>query len=85
MIKSLLDSLKNMNSKVFKIVNYGFGISFLFCLVGILLLLTYNTYPSSYDFYIGGLILFRTGISFIATFLCCGIVFNQLKKQNENK
>lgn len=79
MIKNLWNSLKNMSNQVFKIVNYGFGISFSFCLIGILLLLVYNTYPSSYDFYQGGLILFKTGISFIATFLACGIVFDKLQ------
>ena len=78
MMKSLLNCLKNMNNKIFKIVNYGLCFSFSFCLIGILSVLIYNTYPSSYDFYQGGLILFKTGISFIATFLCCGIVFNKL-------
>ncbi len=81
MIKNLWSSLKNMSTKVFKIVNCGFGISFTFCFIGILLLLVYNTYPSSYDFYQGGLILFKTGISFIATFLACGIVFDKINNE----
>lgn len=80
MLKNLFSCLSNMNSKIFKIVNFGFGFSFFVCLIGILFLLTYNTYPTSYDFYQGGLILFKTGISFIAIFLCCGIAFNKLKK-----
>ena len=81
MIKNLLECLVNMDSKTFRIVNFGFGLSFLVCLIGILFVLTYNTYPTSYDFYQGGLILFRTGISFIASFLSCGIVFDKLSKE----
>ena len=81
MLKVLIESFKNMSIPVFKIVNYGLEFSFSICLAGILLLLFYNTYPSSYDFFQGGLILFKTVISFVATCLCCGIVFDKLKKE----
>ncbi len=82
MFNDLFKSLVNMNSKTFRIVNFGIGLSFFICLIGILFVLTYNTYPTSYDFYQGGLILFKTGISFIASFLCCGIVFDKLSNES---
>lgn len=80
MIKKLLGELKEVDNSIMKIMNYGFLFSFAVSILGALLLLTYNTYCVSYDIYQGGLILIKTGLTFVAQFLACGFVVDKWNK-----
>ncbi len=80
MIKKVLKELKEMDTSIMKVINNGFIFSFAIGVLGMLLLLTYNTYSVSYDIYQGGMILVRTGFIFAAQFLGCGFVVDKLNK-----
>ncbi len=79
-MKKILSEIKQINKKVIKIINYGFTFCFAVSIIGLLLMLTYNTYSVSYDFFKAGIILIRTSILFAAQFVACGFIMDRLKK-----
>lgn len=81
MIKNILKELGGIDEKVMKVINKGLMVSFFIALMGILLLLTYNTYSVNYDFFEGGFILVKTGLAFGAQFIGCGLGINQIIKE----
>ncbi len=80
MIKKVLIELKELDNSIIKIMNNGFAFCFGIGIIGIVLLLTYNTYSVSYDIYKAGFILVKTSIIFAAQFFACGFVANKLRK-----
>lgn len=80
MIKKILGEIKEMDNSIMKFMNNGLLFSFAIEVLGLILLLTYNTYSVSYDIYQGGFILIKTGIIFAAEILGCGFVVDKLNK-----
>ena len=78
MVKEILSLLFRMDEKILKIVNFGLLISLLLGLIGIMLVLTYDTYQVKYDFYRAGYILIQTSFVFAAQFIGCGMVFEKI-------
>ena len=80
MINEFIKGLKEIDVPIFKVIEYGFVFSSLICLIGILLLATYNAYPVSYLFFSCGYLIVKSGLTFGAWFLVCGFVTDKLKK-----
>ena len=80
MIKEFINSLKEMDKSVFKVVNYGFVFSSVVCLLGIVLLVTYNLHPNSYLVFTSGFLIVKAGLFFGVEFLVCGFVTDKYKK-----
>ncbi|MBR6034001.1 MAG: hypothetical protein IKP28_04630 [Clostridia bacterium] len=79
-MKKFLEEICNINCRIMNIVNRGLFFSFFIGIIGILLLLTYNTYSVSYDFFDGGIILIRTSILFGTDFFICGFIIDKIIK-----
>ena len=80
MIRIILDELKNIDKTIIKYISSGVKMSFGLCIIGIILLLSYNRLGFTYDIYKGGFILIRTGIIFASQCLGCGFITDKLKK-----
>ena len=80
MIKTIINKYKNIDGKVKNIMINGFKFSFVFLILSVLILGTYQLYKFPI-IYTCGTILFKTGIMFIVDFIILGIGFDTLKKQ----
>ena len=81
MFNKLVDSIKNIDPSIFKVMILGFKFSFIICFLALLLLIIHNTYPSSYIVYKSGLALFRTGLTFAVGFFICALATDIIKKE----
>lgn len=81
MIKNFFKGVNEFNQKVMKIINKGLLFSLGIGIIGLLLILTYNTYSVTYDIYEGGFILVKTAFAFAAQFVGFGIATNRLIKE----
>ncbi len=80
-MKSIINSLKNLDKLTYKIMKYGLKICFGICILSILVLLTYETISFSPNLYYIGLSLFKLSLIFSIEFIICGIVVDSIKKQ----
>lgn len=80
MIKMIIDKFKNLDKKVKIIMNNGLIFSFILCIISATLLLIYHVYALPI-FYYSGIILFRTFLVFVSSFIIMGIGFDTIKKQ----
>ena len=74
---NIINSIKNLNKKIIKIMKTGIYFSFLFCIFASLILLTYNFYNEPHLFYTG-ISLLQSGLFFLVTFIICGLAFNRI-------
>ena len=81
MVKKILNEFEKIDNRILKIVNIGLIISLIIGVIGSCLILTYNTYATSYDYYKAGFILIKTAITFSAQFIACGLAFNEIIKE----
>ncbi len=81
MKRDILNKLLPIDKKIMKIINRGLWISLIIGVIGIFLILAYNTYSVTYDFYEGGFILIKTGLAFAAELIGLGIATNKLIKE----
>lgn len=80
-INLLVEKLKNIDNKIFKIMNKGFLFSFILSIIAICLLFTYETIYSLPKLFYIGISLFKTALMFAVMFMICGIGFDTIKKQ----
>ena len=81
MIKNLIDNLKNLDKKNYKILIYGLRFCFTLCIISCIILITYNiTFTSPFLYYIG-ISLFRLSIIFGIEFIICSLITDKIKKQ----
>lgn len=80
MIKAIIDKLKNIDSKVKKIMISGFKFSFICCILSTIVLYIYNLYMFPIIYYCG-IILFKSSLMFFADFIILGVGFDVIKKQ----
>ena len=81
MIKTLLENIKNIDKKTFKIMDYTFKASFVVCIISSIIALAYILNPISHVIYASGIILFKTSITFAVSFFICAFAIDKIKKQ----
>ena len=78
-MNKIINVLWSFDKLILKTVMSGLRYCFIFCIFAISILLIYRFYAYPIFYYIG-ISLFRSGLFFIVTFIACGFVFNQIKK-----
>ena len=81
MIDKLITNIKEIDKPIMKVMIKGFRFSAYICILSLIILLTYCTYPISHISLDSSVILFRTGLFFAVGFFMCGLVVDRLKKQ----
>lgn len=76
----IFNMFNNMDSKIKKILKYGFRFSFLVSVFAVVLLLFDNVlnYP---DLYYISILVFRLGLFFLVEFIVCAIAVDTIKRQ----
>ena len=78
----LLDTLKNLDKKILKILNYGLKFCFGIIIISALILTTYLFFVHSDFLFQIGLLTFQIGLCFIAEFFASAITIDTISKQN---
>ena len=81
MVDKLISNVKEIDKPIVKVMMKGFRFSAVVCILSLVVLLTYYTYPTSHITLDSGLILFRTGLFFAVGFFICGFAVDKIKKQ----
>lgn len=81
MIKKIINSVKNIEKDILKIMIYGFKFSFAVCIISCVLSVLYIINPISHILYDSGIILFKTGLTFAVMFFICAFAMDKIKKQ----
>ncbi len=81
MIKKFMDSIKNIEKDILKIMISGFRFSLVVCIISCIISLLYILNPISHILYDSGIILFKTGLTFAAMFFVCAFAMDNIKKQ----
>ncbi len=63
------------NKKIKRLVDINLLISFLTCIIGIIVIWIYNIYIISFDLFDIGIIIYRTGLLIGVFSYMCGVVF----------
>lgn len=76
----IFNMFNNMDSKIKKILKYGFRFSFLVSVFAVVLLFFDNVlnYP---DLYYISILVFRLGLFFLVEFIVCAIAVDTIKRQ----
>lgn len=80
MIKILIETVKNLDSKVKNIMVKGLHFSLVVSIIGTFFLLYYISFSSSNFIYYIGLKIITLSISFGASFFACAIAIDRIKK-----
>lgn len=80
-INKLLDTLKNLDKKILKILNYGLKFCFGIIIISALILFTYLFFVHSDFLFQIGLLTFQIGLCFIAEFFASAITVDAISKQ----
>ncbi len=78
-VKKLIVNIKNLDKKIVSIMKNGIKVSFIFCLIACLILITYSMNSNPNVFYIG-INLFKSSLFYMVTCIICGFVFNKIKE-----
>lgn len=81
MIKKFINSAKNIEKDIFKIMISGFKFSLVICVISCIISALYILNPISHILYDSGLILFKTGLTFGVMFFICAFTIDNIKKQ----
>lgn len=82
-INSIFDTVKNLDSKVKKIMVSGLYFSLAVSIIGTLFLVYYISLKSSAFIYYIGINVVTLSFSFSAAFLACALVIDRIKKDLE--
>lgn len=80
MIKKLIDTVKNLDLKIKRIMVKGLHFSLMVSVIGALFLLYYISFKSSNFVYYIGLKIISLSISFGVSFFACAIAMDRIKK-----
>lgn len=80
MIKTLKDTIKNLDPKTKKIMTNGLYFSLAVLITGTLFLLYYISFKSSNLTYYIGIQIITLGLSFFASFIASSLVIDRIKK-----
>lgn len=78
----ILDTIKNLDKKIFKILHYGLRFCFGILILSAVILTTYLFFIHSDFLFQIGLLTFQIGLCFIAEFLASAITVDTISKQN---
>lgn len=81
MIKKFIDSAKNIEKDILKIMISGFKFSLIVCVISCIISALYILNPISHILYDSGIILFKTGLTFGVMFFICAFAIDNIKKQ----
>ncbi len=81
MIKKFINSVKNIEKDILKIMFIGFKFSFTVCIISCIISFLYILNPISHIIYDSGIILFKTGLTFGVMFFVCAFAIDNIKKQ----
>ena len=81
MIKKIINSVKNIEKDILKIMFSGLRFSLTICIISCMISLFYIFNPISHILYDSSIILFRTGLTFGVMFFICAFVMDKIKKQ----
>ena len=80
--KWFIDIFKDLDTKIFSFMKKGFIFSYFIGITAILLLVIYKNSYISYNLVEASIILFQTGMFFLAQFFICGIAVNKICKMH---
>ena len=80
-LNQLLDTFKNLDKKILKILNYGLKICFEILIISTVILTTYLFFLHSIFLFQLGLLTFQLGICFISEFFVSAIAVDTISKQ----
>lgn len=80
-VNILLDKIKNLDTKIVKIMNTGIIFSFIITLISVATLITYEAFYSLPSLFYIGISLFRTALTFGIMFFICAIGFDTVQKE----
>lgn len=81
MIKKFINSAKNIEKDILKIMISGFKFSLIVCVISCIISALYILNPISHILYDSGIILFKTGLTFGVMFFICAFAMDNIKKQ----
>lgn len=81
MFLEIINKFKTLDTKIKKIMKYGFCASLLVSLIATLVLYTYHSLFTTPLLFTVGTILFKTSIMLFADFIICGFAFDTIQKQ----
>lgn len=81
MIKKFIDSAKNIEKDILKIMISGFKFSLIVCIISCIISALYILNPISHILYDSGIILFKTGLTFGVMFFISAFAIDNIKKQ----
>lgn len=81
MIKKIINSVKNIEKDILKIMISGFKFSFTVCIISCVISVLYIINPISHILYDSAIILFKTGLTFAVMFFVCAFAVDKIKKQ----
>ena len=80
--RKLVNTLKNLDKKIIKILNYGLKLCFTILILSGFILITYLFFIHSDFIYQIGLLTFQIGICFVAEFFASAITIDAISKQS---
>ena len=80
MLKLIKEQFQNIDSSIKVLMKKGSYFCLFILWISSVLLATYELFYNSPDLYYIGLSVFKLGIIFYVTFLCCGFAFNKIKE-----
>ena len=80
MINKIIGLFKNLDTKIVKLMHYGFASSLIVCLLSVLILVTYSSSTLPLDFFYSALLLFKAGVMISVASTICGIAFDTIQK-----
>ena len=80
--KKIIDSFKNLDNKILKILKYGLKFCFGILILSAVILVTYLFFVHSDFIFQIGLLTFQIGICFIAEFFASAITVDTICKQD---
>lgn len=81
LIKKLINTFKNFDKKILKILKYGFSFCFIVALISVAILVTYLFFIHSIFLYQIGLSVFQLSLCFTAEFIASAITIDTIIKQ----
>lgn len=82
MLNKIIDTLKNLDKKIIKILKYGLKFCFAILVLSAIILVTYLFFVHSDFVFQIGLLTFQIGLCFIAEFFASAIAVDTISKQS---
>ena len=82
MLNKIIDTIKNLDKKILKILNYGLKFCFAILVLSAIILVTYLFFVHSDFVFQTGLLTFKIGLCFISEFFTSAIAVDTISKQS---